>query len=82
MKRVQSDPRIDVSMKASSKGWFAFRLDCESDLRDALFWLNHAYEAAKKKTPDGVCMGRTQHHRSEPKETPVRDALRRVTGLR
>ena len=51
MKRVQSDPRIDVSMKASSKGWFAFRLDCESDLRDALFWLNHAYEAAKKKTP-------------------------------
>jgi len=47
--RVQSDPRIDVSMKASSKGWFAFRLDCESDLRDALYWLNRAYEAAKRE---------------------------------
>jgi hypothetical protein len=48
--RLQADPRIDVSMKASSKGWFAFRMDSDADLRDALFWLNRAYEAAKKGT--------------------------------
>jgi len=48
--RVQADPRIDVSMKASSKGWFAFRMDSDDDLRDALLWLNRAYEAAKKGT--------------------------------
>jgi hypothetical protein len=41
---------MDVSMKASSKGWFAFHLESETDMRDALFWLNHAYEAAKRKS--------------------------------
>lgn len=48
--RAEADPRIDRSMKASSKGWFAFRLESDADLRDALFWLNQAYEAAKKGT--------------------------------
>ena len=48
-KRSKADLRIDVSMKASSKGWFAFRLESETDMRDALLWLNHAYEAAKKR---------------------------------
>ena len=49
-KRAKADARMDESMKASSKGWFAFRLDNETDTRDALFWLNHAYEAAKRKS--------------------------------
>lgn len=48
-KRTKADARMDVSMKASSKGWFAFRLDNETDMRDALLWLNHAYEASKAK---------------------------------
>jgi hypothetical protein len=47
---AKADLRMDVSMKASSKGWFAFRLDSEGDLSDALFWLNQAYEACKKGT--------------------------------
>jgi len=47
-KRAQTDSRLDASMKASSKGWFSFELSTEADLRDALFWLNHAYETATK----------------------------------
>ncbi|HTZ46615.1 MAG TPA: hypothetical protein VMH20_03440 [Verrucomicrobiae bacterium] len=46
-KRVEGDARIGVSHKATSKGWFSFELRSESDLRDALFWLHHAYEAAR-----------------------------------
>jgi hypothetical protein len=46
--RAQADSRMDSSHKASSKGWWAFRLNTESDLRDALFWLNHAYESIKE----------------------------------
>jgi hypothetical protein len=46
-RRAQSDPRLDASMKESSKGWFSFELSSEEDLRDALFWLNHAYECAE-----------------------------------
>jgi len=47
-KQAQADTRLDASMKASSKGWFSFELRTEADLRDALFWLNHAYEVATK----------------------------------
>ena len=49
-KRAHNDGRMDASMKASSKGWLSFRLDSEADLRDALWWLHQAYEAAKKGT--------------------------------
>jgi hypothetical protein len=48
--RADSDDRMDASRKASSKGWFSFHLDSEADLHDALWWLNQAYEAAKKGT--------------------------------
>jgi len=47
-KRAKADTRIATSMKASSKGWLSFELSSESDLRDALFWLNHCYEAANR----------------------------------
>jgi hypothetical protein len=47
-KRAEGDSRMDASTKASSKGWFSFELSSEDDLRDALFWLNHAYEVAAK----------------------------------
>jgi hypothetical protein len=48
---AQADSRIHASMTASSKGWFSFELSSESDLRDALYWLSQAYEAAKRAPP-------------------------------
>lgn len=45
-KRAEADARLSASLKASSKGWFSFSLTSENDMRDALFWLHHAYQAA------------------------------------
>jgi hypothetical protein len=47
-KRAASDGRISASMKASSKGWFSYELVGDADLRDALYWLHQAYQAADK----------------------------------
>jgi hypothetical protein len=49
-KRAAADQRMDASTKVTSKGWFSFNLSSDADLRDALFWLNQAYEAATKRT--------------------------------
>jgi hypothetical protein len=49
-KRATADQRMDASTKVTSKGWFSFNLSSDADLRDALFWLNQAYEAAAKRT--------------------------------
>jgi len=38
---------MNSSMKAKRKGWFSFELNSANDLRDALFWLDRAYRAAK-----------------------------------
>jgi len=46
-RHAQSDARMNSSMKAKRKGWFSFELNSANDLRDALFWLDHAYRAAK-----------------------------------
>jgi hypothetical protein len=48
--RATADQRMDASTKVTSKGWFSFKLSSDADLRDALFWLNQAYEAATKRT--------------------------------
>lgn len=50
-KRAEGDGRMHVSTKPSASGWFSFRVDSETDLQDALWWLNQAYEAATKGTP-------------------------------
>jgi hypothetical protein len=50
LKHAQSDPRMDSNTRIPGKGWFSLELNSESDLRDALRWLNQAYEAAKKGT--------------------------------
>jgi hypothetical protein len=50
-KRATADQRMDASTKVTSKGWFSFKLSSDADLRDALFWLNQAYEAATKRNP-------------------------------
>lgn len=47
-KQAQSDPRIDANTRVPDKGWIGFTLASESDLRDALLWLNRAYEKARK----------------------------------
>jgi len=46
--QAQKEPRLDTATRVSGKGWFSFELFSDADLRDALAWLSHAYEAAKK----------------------------------
>lgn len=41
--RVLKEPRITPGTR-----WFSFEIKSAEDLRDALWWLNQAYEAAKK----------------------------------
>lgn len=48
LKRAEHDTRIDTSTRVIGKRWFTFEVNSEGDLRDALFWLNQAYEAATK----------------------------------
>jgi hypothetical protein len=48
LKRAKIDRRMDTQTRLPGKGWFSFELTSESDLGDALFWLNEAYESAAK----------------------------------
>jgi hypothetical protein len=48
LKRAKTDPRMDTRTRLPGKGWFSFELTSESDLGDALSWLNQAYESAAK----------------------------------
>jgi hypothetical protein len=48
LKRAESDPRMDTNTRLPGKGWLSFQLNSETDLPDALFWLNRAYELASK----------------------------------
>ncbi|PYT41819.1 MAG: hypothetical protein DMG45_11965 [Acidobacteria bacterium] len=41
--RALKEPRITPGTR-----WFSFEIQSTEDLRDALWWLNQAYEAAKK----------------------------------
>ncbi len=41
--RALNEPRITPGTR-----WFSFEIQSTEDLRDALWWLNQAYEAAKK----------------------------------
>jgi len=45
--RARKEPRIDTENAAPSAKWLSFMLNSESDFRDALWWLNQAYEHAK-----------------------------------
>ena len=45
LKRAESDSRIVTNTPGN--GWFSFTLSCDTDLHDALGWLNHPYESAK-----------------------------------
>ena len=46
--RAQSEPRISTTRTMAEANWIAFELNSDADLRDALWWLSQAYEAAKK----------------------------------
>jgi hypothetical protein len=46
--KARADARMDTNTRVPGKGWFSFEVASESDLRDALAWLDHAYQAAKK----------------------------------
>jgi hypothetical protein len=45
--RLQHDPRVAATEMQKAR-WFRFELTTSADLRDALDWLGHAYEAAGK----------------------------------
>ena len=45
LKRAESDFRVHTNRPG--KGWFSFTLASDTDLHDALEWLNQSYEAGK-----------------------------------
>jgi hypothetical protein len=47
LQRAKKEPRIDLEHAVPSAKWFTFELHSETDFRDALWWLNQAYEHAK-----------------------------------
>jgi hypothetical protein len=46
--KARADGRMDTNTRVPGKGWFSFEVASESDLRDALGWLDQAYQAAQK----------------------------------
>jgi len=45
LQRAEGDRRIIINTPGN--GWFSFTLNSDTDLHDALWWLNHSYESAK-----------------------------------
>jgi hypothetical protein len=45
LQQAERDNRLHSN--TSGKGWFSFTLSSDTDLHDALGWLNHSYESAK-----------------------------------
>ena len=46
--KMKSEPRLTRDAPGPGAGWHAFELATDADIKDALWWLNQAYEAAKK----------------------------------
>ncbi len=47
LERAKKEPRIDTESAIPSAKWFVFELNSEADFRDALWWIDQAYERAK-----------------------------------
>jgi hypothetical protein len=47
LERAKREPRIDTDTAAPGAKWLSFMLNSEADFRDALWWLNQAYDRAK-----------------------------------
>ena len=45
LKSAEDDVRLHANRPG--KGWFSFTLASDTDVHDALRWLNHSYESAK-----------------------------------
>jgi hypothetical protein len=45
--RAKADSRIDPERVGPGAKWTSFEVQSEADLRDAIWWLNQAYERAK-----------------------------------
>jgi hypothetical protein len=45
---AEKEPRLDTATRVSRKGWFCFELFSNADVRDAVWWLGQAYQAARK----------------------------------
>jgi hypothetical protein len=45
--RAEKEPRIETENATPSGKWLAFKLTSEADFRDALWWLNQAYDLAE-----------------------------------
>jgi hypothetical protein len=49
LQRAKSDNRI--AMNTPGNGWFSFTLNSDTDVHDAIEWLDHSYELARKLPP-------------------------------
>lgn len=47
LKKADGDDRVSASEALKAMKWTLFEMSSERDLRDALWWLNQAYEKAK-----------------------------------
>jgi hypothetical protein len=47
LERAKKEPRIDTESAAPGAKWLSFMLNSEADFRDAMWWLNQAYDRAK-----------------------------------
>jgi hypothetical protein len=47
LRRAMEDPRVDAESELPGAKWYSFEVNSPEDLRDALWWLNQAYERAK-----------------------------------
>ena len=45
--RAENDSRVSSTDNVKTRKWRLFEIGSEGDLRDALWWLNQAYEKAK-----------------------------------
>ena len=48
LKRAKTDERMDTSTRVPGRGWFSYQLRTQADLRDVVWWLSQAYEAARR----------------------------------
>ena len=60
--QAQKEPRLDTGTRMSGKGWFSFELFSDADVRDAIWWLNHAYKGAKKTAGSTKASVRKRRH--------------------
>ena len=47
LNRASGDRRIDTENRTPSAKWYTFEVSSAEDLRDALWWLNQAYQRAR-----------------------------------